>query len=128
MPSVPAEDADVPKEPDGTGASGEEEPGGDWEEGETAVLYIGTRAGGFTKYPFTYDEILTPEFLILKIEELTGWNLPLADTVYTGEGGNPDALDIYYFMEGNQPLELPALGLKWPLDQPYLWEGAESME
>ncbi len=54
MPSVPAEDADVPKEPDGTGASGEEEPGGDWEEGETAVLYIGTRAGGFTKYPFTY--------------------------------------------------------------------------
>ena len=38
MPSVPAEDADVPKEPDGTGASGEEEPGGDWEEGETAVL------------------------------------------------------------------------------------------
>lgn len=45
---------------------------------------------------------------------------------FTLEGGDPDALDIWYFMEGDQPLELPALGLSWPIDQPYQWEGAES--
>ena len=28
---------------------------------------------------------------------------------FTGEGGDPDALDIWYYMEGNQPLELPIL-------------------
>jgi len=41
---------------------------------------------------------------------------------FTGEGGDPDALDIWYFMEGEQPLELPGLGLSWPLDQPYQWK------
>ena len=45
---------------------------------------------------------------------------------FTGEGGNPDALDIWYYMEGNQPLELPILGLSWPIDQPYQWAGAET--
>lgn len=41
---------------------------------------------------------------------------------FTGEGGNPDALDIYYYMEGELPLELPDLGLSWPLDEPYKWK------
>lgn len=45
---------------------------------------------------------------------------------FTLEGGDPDALDIWYYMEGEQPLELPALGLSWPIDQPYQWEGAKS--
>ena len=45
---------------------------------------------------------------------------------FTLEGGDPDALDIWYYMEGEQPLELPDLGLSWPIDQPYQWEGAES--
>lgn len=45
---------------------------------------------------------------------------------FTGEGGDPDALDIWYYMEGNQPLELPILGLSWPIDQPYQWAGAET--
>ena len=45
---------------------------------------------------------------------------------FTGEGGDPDALDICYDMEGDQPLELPILGLSWPIDQPYQWAGAES--
>lgn len=40
---------------------------------------------------------------------------------FIGEGGNPDSLDIYYYMEGEQPLTLPDLGLSWPLDQPYQW-------
>lgn len=40
---------------------------------------------------------------------------------FTGEGGDPDALDIYYYMEGEQPLTLPDLDLSWPLDQPYQW-------
>ena len=45
---------------------------------------------------------------------------------FTLEGGDPDALDIWYFMEGEQPLELPILGLSWPIDQPYQWTGAQS--
>ena len=45
---------------------------------------------------------------------------------FTGEGGDPDALDIWYYMEGDQPLELPILGLPWPIDQPYQWAGAEN--
>lgn len=40
---------------------------------------------------------------------------------FTGEGGDPEALDIYFYMEGEQPLELPDLGLSWPLDEPYEW-------
>lgn len=43
---------------------------------------------------------------------------------FTGEGGAPDALDIWYYTEGDQPLELPILGLSWPIDQPYQWESA----
>ena len=29
---------------------------------------------------------------------------------FTGEGGAPNALDIYYIMEGEKPLELPGIG------------------
>ncbi len=48
------------------------------------------------------------------------------DVSKPGEGGDPDALDIWYYMERDQPLELPILGLSWPIDQPYQWAGAES--
>ena len=143
---------------------------------QTATLYIGTKAGGFTEYPMTYDGELTPEKLIQGIADLTGWDLTLAEDVISGkggmsvclssesalfvgppdpqkeefrvydvgqlaetildsiqktlqegftlEGGDPDALDIWYFMEGEKPLELPALGLSWPIDQPYQWASA----
>ena len=46
----------------------------------------------------------------------------------TLEGGDPNALDIWYYMEGDQPLELPILGLSWSIDQPYQWAGAESKQ
>ncbi len=146
------------------------------EDGRTATLYIGTRAGGFAEYPMTFQGELTAETLIQGIADLTGWNLTLAEEVISGkggmsvclsgesalftgppdpqkeefhmydagqlaetildsiqktlqegftlEGGDPDALDIWYYMEGEQPLELPALGLSWPIDQPYQWESA----
>ena len=124
-------------------------------------LYIGTKDSGFTEYPMTYEETLTPEILIAGIADLTGkggmsvcfadssalFTGPpdpqneeffmfsadqLAQTIldstqktlqmgFTGEGGGPDALDIYYFMEGEKPLELPDIGREWPLDQPYAW-------
>ena len=138
-----------------------------------AILYIGTRDGGFTEYPMTYEGTLTPEILIAGIADLTGWDMTLAEDVTTGkggmsvcfadssalftgppdpqnedffmfsadqlaqtildstqktlqmgfigEGGDPDALDIYYYMEGEKPLELPDIGREWPLDQPYAW-------
>ena len=146
--------------------------------GQVAMVYIGTKAGGFTDYPIVYDGELTPEKLIQGIAGLTGWDLTLAEDVisgkggmsvclssesalftgppdpqkeefhmydvgqlaetildsiqktlqmgFTGEGGDPDTLDIWYYTEGDQPLELPALGLSWPIDQPYQWTGAVS--
>ncbi len=45
---------------------------------------------------------------------------------FTGQGDNPDAIDIYYYMEGEQPLELPNLGLSWSLDEPYQWKVPKS--
>jgi len=39
---------------------------------------------------------------------------------FTGEGGNPDMLDIWYFMKDEQPLQIS--DLSWTLDQPYQWE------
>lgn len=47
---------------------------------------------------------------------------------FTLEGGDPDALDIWYYLEGEQPLELPGLDKSWPLDQPYQWDAAQPME
>ena len=35
---------------------------------------------------------------------------------FTLEGGDPDALDIWYYLKGEQPLALPELGLSWALD------------
>ena len=148
------------------------------EGGQTATLYIGTKAGGFTEYPMAYEGELTPELLIQGIADLTGWNLTLSEPVISGKGGmsvclsgesalftgppnpqkdefhmfsadqlaetildsiqktlqkgfvlepgDPDALDIWYYMEGEQPLTLPNLGLSWPIDQPYQWAGAKS--
>lgn len=146
------------------------------EDEQTATLYIGTKAKGFTEYPMTYEGELTPETLIQGIADLTGWNLTLAEPVVSGkggmsvclsnesalftgppdpqkeeffmfglddlaetlldsiqktlqegftlEGGDPDALDIWYYMEGEQPLELPGLDRYWAIDQPYQWESA----
>lgn len=47
---------------------------------------------------------------------------------FTLEGGDPDALDIWYFLEGEQPLALPGLDKSWPLDQPYQWDAAQPVE
>ena len=44
---------------------------------------------------------------------------------FTLEGGDPDALDIWYYTEGTKPLELSNPDLSWPIDQPYQWTGAE---
>lgn len=41
------------------------------------------------------------------------------------EPGDPDTLDIWYYMEGQQPLELPNIGLSLPIDQPYQWAEVE---
>lgn len=144
--------------------------------GQIAMVYIGTKAGGFTDYPIVYDGDLTAEKLIQGIADLTGWDLTLTEDVISGkggmsvslssecslfagppdpqreefhmydvdqlaetildsiqktlqegftlEGGDPDTLDIWYYMEGEKPLELPVLGLSWPIDQPYQWTGA----
>ncbi len=147
-------------------------------QGQTATLYIGTKAEGFSEYPLGYEGELTPEVLIQGIVDLTGWNLTLdgeitsgkggigvclsresalfvgppnpqkeefhmfgaeqlAETLldsiqktlqegFTGEGGDPDVLDIWYYTEGNQPLKLPDIGRSWPIDQPYQWAAGQN--
>lgn len=162
--------------PDSAAAPPAEEASSD---GQTAVLYIGTRANGFTEYSLTYEGKLTAETLIQGISDLTGWDLTLAEPVisgkggmsvclsgecalftgppdpqkeeffmfglddlaqtlldsvqktlqegFTGEGGDPDALDIWYYLEGEKPLTLPGLGLSWPVDRPYQWDSAVSV-
>lgn len=150
------------------------------ESEQMATLYIGTKAGGFTEYPMTYEGELTPELLIQGIADLSGWNLTLAEPVISGKGGmsvclsnesslftgppdpqkeefhmydaeqlaetildsiqktlqkgfvlepgDPDTLGIWYYTEGTQPLELPNLGLSWPIDQPYQWAEGQRNE
>ena len=144
---------------------------------QSAVLYIGTKAGGFREYPLEHEGVLTPEELIQGIGDLTGWDLTLAEPVTDGKGGmsvclagssalfqgppepqkdefhvysaeelaetildsiqktlqnyyvidpgDPDCLDIWYYLEGEKPLELPELGLSWPLEEPYQWASAQ---
>lgn len=146
-------------------------------QGQTATLYVGTKAAGFTEYTLDYEGELTPEILIQGIADLTGWDLTLAEEVTSGKGGmsvcladtsslfvgppdpqkdefhmfdgvqlaetildsiqktlqegftlksgNPDALDIWYYMEGEQPLELPNIDRSWPVDQPYQWAAGQ---
>lgn len=157
----------------------DEAPSG-WEGGGYPgdCVYVGTKSGGFMAYPSMLPEKdVTPEALIARIADLTGWDLTLAEDVttgkggmsvclastsslftgppekqkdefhiygadqmaetvldsiqktlqegFTGAGGNPDNIDIYFYMEGEKPLSLPNVGLSWPLDQPYQWSAAE---
>lgn len=172
---APEGGAPAPQEPSApVTAPPEEKPDEPAPAGQTATLYIGTRAGGFTEYPLTYQGELTAETLIQGIADLTGWDLTLAEPVtsgkggmsvclsrtcalfagppdpqkeefymfglddlaptlldsiqktlqegFTGEGGDPDALDIWYYLEGEEPLALPGLELSWPIDRPYQWD------
>lgn len=140
-------------------------------------VYIGTKSGEFAASPSMLPkEDVTPEALIARIAELTGWDLTLAEPVttgkggmsvclastsalfqgppenqkgefhmysadqmaetvldsiqktlqegFTGAGGDPNNIDIYFYMEGEQPLSISNIGLSWPLDQPYQWANA----
>lgn len=171
-PSPAATETPVPTEPDPTA-----EPTQPAIEDRPAVLYIGTKAGGFQEYLMEHEGELTPEKLIQGIGDLTGWDLTLAEPVTDGKGGmsvclanssslfqgppdpqkdefhmysaeqlaetildsiqktlqnyyviapgDPDNLDIWYYMEGEKPLELPELGLSWPLEEPYQWASVQ---
>lgn len=170
--------AEPTQEPSEEPAETPEEPTLPPEDGQTATLYIGTKAEGFREYPMAYTGELRAEALIQGIADLTGWDLTLADEVTSGKGGmsvclsgesslftgppdpqkeefhmysaeqlaetildsiqktlqrnfvlepgDPDLLDIWFYGEGTKPLELPDLGLSWPIDQPYQWTGAQS--
>ena len=41
------------------------------------------------------------------------------------EGGDPDTIDIYFYMEGEKPLTLENLGMSWSLEEPYSWEAGK---
>ena len=88
--SAPPQGSEPPLEPSGTVSAppveGPAEPTPP-AVGQVAMVYIGTKAGGFTDYPITYDGDLTPEKLIQGIAGLTGWDLTLAEDVTSGKGG-----------------------------------------
>ena len=41
------------------------------------------------------------------------------------EGGDPESIDIYFYMEGEKPLTLENLGMSWSLEEPYSWEAGK---
>lgn len=57
------------------------------EAGMQRYIYIGSYNGGFKEFPVSIDGEVTPEKIISEIAELTGWNLELADNVFSGKGG-----------------------------------------
>ena len=65
------------------------------------------------------------EFFVFDAEDLAHTILDSVQKTlqrnFTGEGGNPDALDIYYCTENDEPLVLDNIGRSWTLDQPYKW-------
>lgn len=65
------------------------------------------------------------EFFVYSAEQLAETILDsiqkTLQTNFAGAGGDPEALDIYYYLEGEQPLELPDINRSWPIDQPYQW-------
>ena len=44
---------------------------------------------------------------------------------FVHEGGDPDSIDIYFYMEGEKPLTLENLGMSWSLEEPYSWEAGK---
>lgn len=54
---------------------------------QTATLYIGSEAAGFSEYPMAYQDYATPEMLLQGIPDLTSWNLSLADEITSGKCG-----------------------------------------
>ena len=81
-PSSPATETAAPVQPTPTA-----EPSQPAIADRPAVLYIGTKAGGFREYPLEHEGELTPEALIRGIGDLTGWDLTLAQPVTDGKGG-----------------------------------------
>ncbi len=84
-------------------------------------VYFADSSALFTGPPDPQNE----EFFMFSADQLAQTILDSTQKTlqmgFTGEGGDPDALDIYYYMEGEKPLELPDIGREWPLDQPYVW-------
>ena len=51
-------------------------------------ICIGSYSGGFKEFPLSIEgDEFTPEKLVSEIADLTGWNLDLADKVFSGKGG-----------------------------------------
>lgn len=79
--------ADSPALEETTGqADGENEESSDGSAEEAQeFLYITLDGHSYESYPYHGES--TPEGLLKGIEELTGWNLSLADEITTGKGG-----------------------------------------
>lgn len=100
------------------------------EDGKITVCFAKT-SSLFTGMPETQTE----EFAVYDGDELTRTILDsiqytLQHNYVNDESGSDGTYDIYYCMEGGQPLELPLIGKTLPADQPYngLDGGAEGSE
>ena len=87
MPSDPLETESIAGQDSSQESAEEPEDASEPAAEQTATLYLGTRAQGFTEYPMPYEGDLTPEMLIQGIADLTGWNLALDEPVISAKGG-----------------------------------------
>ncbi|MFI3313654.1 MAG: hypothetical protein R3Y62_07180 [Eubacteriales bacterium] len=65
-----------------------------------------------------------PDYVVYDVNSMVSMVLDsvqktLQQNFVDGELGNPDDLDIYYFLDGDQPLEVPDAGVYLSLDVPY---------
>lgn len=100
------------------------------EDGKITVCFAKT-SSLFVGPPETQIE----EFAVYDGDELTRTILDsiqytLQHNYVNSETGSDGTYDIYYCMEGGQPLELPLIGKTLPLDQPYngLDDNADTLE
>lgn len=65
-----------------------------------------------------------PDYMVYDVNSMASMVLDsvqktLQENFVDGALGDPDSLDIYYFMDGDQPLEIPDAGVYLSLELPY---------
>lgn len=80
---------------------------------KTSALFVGPPENQKETF-FMYDAQTLSQTILDSIKKTLQENF-----VDTEAGGDPDSLDIYYSMEGDQPLTLENINVTIPMDVPY---------
>ncbi len=82
----------------------------------TGSLFVGAPASQVEAF-FVYDQYQLAETILDSVKKTI-------QMAFTGELGDPDALDVYFAMDDTQPLLISAIGFSWSLEEPYSWDSA----